>query len=320
MPPEASAAARDEARCDASDTGTWCTSVVAAVDRDAPAPMAPCSEASPSRSTSSGSSSGRRNRSTAGYFRSRPVRSRSRTAHPVSTTRMPGFARLRRSRWPCRPTTLASAASRMAQVLMTTRSAASIEPASGHPAASRRPAISSESLLFIWQPRVQTKNRGRVGASGRNSVSRASSGASGSRGPAGATAGGTRSSTGSARDGVRSVMARGWYVVAGVPLGNAGHRCLGPPYHSPMELLTNPETWIALFTLTVLEIVLGIDNVIFISILVQRLPTADRDRARRLGLGLAMGMRICLLLSIAWIVGLTSRCSPSPAIRSRGAT
>jgi predicted tellurium resistance membrane protein TerC len=72
-----------------------------------------------------------------------------------------------------------------------------------------------------------------------------------------------------------------------------------------MDLLTNPETWIALLTLTVLEIVLGIDNVIFISILVQRLPTAARDRARRIGLTLAMGMRILLLLTISWIAGLT---------------
>jgi predicted tellurium resistance membrane protein TerC len=72
-----------------------------------------------------------------------------------------------------------------------------------------------------------------------------------------------------------------------------------------MELLTNPETWVALATLTVLEIVLGIDNVIFISILVQRLPPELRDRARITGLGLAMGMRILLLLTISWIIGLT---------------
>jgi predicted tellurium resistance membrane protein TerC len=65
-----------------------------------------------------------------------------------------------------------------------------------------------------------------------------------------------------------------------------------------MELLTNPEAWIALLTLTVLEIVLGIDNVIFISILVTRLPAAQRDQARIIGLGLAMGMRILLLLTI----------------------
>ncbi len=72
-----------------------------------------------------------------------------------------------------------------------------------------------------------------------------------------------------------------------------------------MDLLTNPETWIALLTLTVLEIVLGIDNIIFISILVQRLPATSRDRARVIGLGLAMLMRILLLLTISWIVGLT---------------
>jgi len=61
-----------------------------------------------------------------------------------------------------------------------------------------------------------------------------------------------------------------------------------------------------LITLTVLEIVLGIDNIIFISILVQRLEPASRDRARYIGLGLAMGMRIALLLTISWIVGLTA--------------
>ena len=72
-----------------------------------------------------------------------------------------------------------------------------------------------------------------------------------------------------------------------------------------MELLLNPETWIALATLTTLEIVLGIDNVIFISILVQRLPAHQRDRGRIIGLGLAMGMRILLLMTISWIIGLT---------------
>jgi predicted tellurium resistance membrane protein TerC len=73
-----------------------------------------------------------------------------------------------------------------------------------------------------------------------------------------------------------------------------------------MELLTNPETWAALITLTTLEIVLGIDNVIFISVLVQRLPMEQRDRARQIGLGLAMIMRILLLLTINWIQGLTA--------------
>lgn len=80
-----------------------------------------------------------------------------------------------------------------------------------------------------------------------------------------------------------------------------------------MELLSAPETWVALLTLTVLEIVLGIDNVIFISILVGRLPEDRRDRARIVGLGLAMGMRILLLLTITWIIGLTA-----PAFTIRG--
>ncbi len=72
-----------------------------------------------------------------------------------------------------------------------------------------------------------------------------------------------------------------------------------------ISIFTSPETWVALATLTVLEIVLGIDNVIFISILVQRLPAHQRDQARLVGLGLAMGMRILLLLTISWIIGLT---------------
>ncbi len=72
-----------------------------------------------------------------------------------------------------------------------------------------------------------------------------------------------------------------------------------------IALFADPEIWIALITLTVLEIVLGIDNVIFISIIVQRLPVDQRDRARVIGLGLAMGMRILLLLTISFIVGLT---------------
>jgi predicted tellurium resistance membrane protein TerC len=72
-----------------------------------------------------------------------------------------------------------------------------------------------------------------------------------------------------------------------------------------MALLSDPGTWISLATLAVLEIVLGIDNVIFISILVQRLPAERRDQARLIGLGLAAGMRILLLLTISWIIGLT---------------
>jgi len=71
-----------------------------------------------------------------------------------------------------------------------------------------------------------------------------------------------------------------------------------------MELLSDPQAWLAFATLTALEIVLGIDNIIFISILVGRVPAARRDLARRLGLGLAMGTRIALLLSLSWIMQL----------------
>jgi predicted tellurium resistance membrane protein TerC len=73
-----------------------------------------------------------------------------------------------------------------------------------------------------------------------------------------------------------------------------------------MDWLTDPSTWIGLLTLTVLEIVLGIDNIIFISILTGRLPQRDQPKARRLGLMLAMAMRIGLLLSIVWIARLTT--------------
>ena len=94
-----------------------------------------------------------------------------------------------------------------------------------------------------------------------------------------------------------------------------------------MDWIVNPEIWIALVTLTALEIVLGIDNIIFISILVGKLPQAQQRRARRLGLGLAMVIAHRLLLfSLAWIVGLTaplftvlgqaiSRPRPDPAPR-----
>jgi predicted tellurium resistance membrane protein TerC len=71
------------------------------------------------------------------------------------------------------------------------------------------------------------------------------------------------------------------------------------------EWLTSPEAWIALGTLTALEIVLGIDNIIFISILVGRLPEGQRVFARRTGLGLAMIARLGLLFSISWVMGLT---------------
>jgi len=71
-----------------------------------------------------------------------------------------------------------------------------------------------------------------------------------------------------------------------------------------MELLSNPQTWIAFATLTALELVLGIDNIIFISILVDKLEKEKREMARRIGLFMAMFMRIGLLLVLAWIVGL----------------
>ena len=73
-----------------------------------------------------------------------------------------------------------------------------------------------------------------------------------------------------------------------------------------MELLSDPQAWIALLTLTALELVLGIDNIVFISILVDKLPPAQRERARRLGLFMAMFMRIGLLLVLAWIIGLVA--------------
>ncbi|MEX2164280.1 MAG: TerC family protein [Sulfuricaulis sp.] len=72
-----------------------------------------------------------------------------------------------------------------------------------------------------------------------------------------------------------------------------------------LDWIASPEAWIALGTLTALEIVLGIDNIIFISILVGRLPEHQRNIARRLGLGLAMIARLVLLFSITWVMGLT---------------
>ncbi|MHB1111349.1 MAG: TerC family protein [Devosia sp.] len=72
-----------------------------------------------------------------------------------------------------------------------------------------------------------------------------------------------------------------------------------------LELLTDPNVWIAFATLTVMEIVLGIDNIVFISVLVSRLPKEQADKARKLGLALALVFRILLLLVISWIIGLT---------------
>ena len=74
---------------------------------------------------------------------------------------------------------------------------------------------------------------------------------------------------------------------------------------SALDLLADPQAWIGLFVLTALELVLGIDNVIFIAILVDKLPPAQRQLARRTGLFLAMFMRIALLFLLSWLVGLT---------------
>jgi predicted tellurium resistance membrane protein TerC len=72
-----------------------------------------------------------------------------------------------------------------------------------------------------------------------------------------------------------------------------------------MEWLADPQLWIAFATLTVLELVLGIDNVIFISILSGKLPEEQQPRARFIGLTLALLMRVVLLFSLSWIIGLT---------------
>jgi predicted tellurium resistance membrane protein TerC len=73
-----------------------------------------------------------------------------------------------------------------------------------------------------------------------------------------------------------------------------------------MAWITSPESWIALLTLTALEIVLGIDNIVFISILVGKLPEEDQDRGRKIGLIMALGTRLLLLLSLSWLIKLTA--------------
>ena len=73
-----------------------------------------------------------------------------------------------------------------------------------------------------------------------------------------------------------------------------------------MEWLTDPDIWIGFLTLLALEIVLGIDNVVFISILAGKLPAAQQARARQIGLGLALVMRVLLLLTLSWVIGLTA--------------
>ena len=72
------------------------------------------------------------------------------------------------------------------------------------------------------------------------------------------------------------------------------------------DWVSDPQAWVALGTLTALEVVLGIDNIIFISILTGKLPPEQQPRGRTIGLGLAMGMRILLLLSLSWVMGLTA--------------
>ena len=81
-----------------------------------------------------------------------------------------------------------------------------------------------------------------------------------------------------------------------------------------MELFLDPQAWIAFVTLTTLEIVLGVDNIIFISILVGRLPEEQRQRARNLGLAFAMLTRIALLFSLAWVMTLTTPLSTPPVV------
>lgn len=73
-----------------------------------------------------------------------------------------------------------------------------------------------------------------------------------------------------------------------------------------VSIFAEPSVWAALLTLIVMEVVLGIDNLIFISILSNKLPIEHRQKARRIGIGLALGMRLILLSLIAWIVGLTA--------------
>ena len=73
-----------------------------------------------------------------------------------------------------------------------------------------------------------------------------------------------------------------------------------------MEWITDPAVWVGLATLVALEIVLGVDNLIFIAILAGRLPPRERDRARVIGLSLALAMRLALLATIRWVMSLTT--------------
>ena len=73
-----------------------------------------------------------------------------------------------------------------------------------------------------------------------------------------------------------------------------------------LGIFTEPATWLSLITLTAMEIVLGIDNIVFISILVDKLPVSQQSKARRIGLGLALILRLALLFAITWVMGLTN--------------
>ena len=88
-------------------------------------------------------------------------------------------------------------------------------------------------------------------------------------------------------------------------------------WNSAFAWISTVDGWVALLTLTALEIVLGIDNVVFVSILAGKLPSGQRERARKVGMFLAMFIRIALLLSITWVMGLTS---PLVHVFSRGIT
>ena len=82
-----------------------------------------------------------------------------------------------------------------------------------------------------------------------------------------------------------------------------------------LELFTDPDTYVSLLTLTAMEVVLGIDNIVFISILTARLPPAEQPKARRLGLSLALILRLGLLFALSWVMGLTA---PLFSVGSRG--
>jgi len=126
--------------------------------------------------------------------------------------------------------------------------------------------------------------------------------------PAGGGLGALASDRVSRRRPVRAIVAE----IRGSPLDPGGDRGRRAPIgaeregNDAMSWLADPQIWTALVTLTAMEIVLGIDNLIFIAILVDRLPPEQRASARRLGLALALVTRLLLLLTLSWIIGLTA--------------